>query len=91
MLYLEPNPMPGKDMSYDSADLRKSFFSPSGYTDEHTNDNDIIWMKFDGCIEIFRGNHTRPVESGIQPKWNAYFSLRNITGKQNHLEIAVIC
>jgi hypothetical protein len=81
MLYLEPNSMPGKKMSYDSADLRESFSSPSSYTDEHTNDNDIIWMKFDGSIEIFPGNHTRPVEYWEQPKCKARFLVRNITGK----------
>jgi hypothetical protein len=87
MLYLEPNSKPGKEMSYDSADLREVFFSPSTYEDEHTNDNDIIWMKIRAnYIEIFPGNHTKPVEYRKSPKWTAYFSVRNVTGKYDHLK-----
>jgi hypothetical protein len=92
MLYLEPSSMPGKEMSYDSAGLREVFFSPSSYTDEHTNDNDVIWMRVGiNYIEILPGNHTRPVEYRKRPKWTAYFSVRNITGKYDHLKTVDTC
>jgi hypothetical protein len=84
---LAPITTPGEEVAYDIAHRREGLFTSSSIRGD-LRGNEIIWMKVvKDCIEIRRGNHTRPESKApMEPAiFAACFSVRTVTGMQYYL------